>query len=217
MIRARSLAAILAVSVLGTLAATASAAQAAEFTIEGKTLLERSIEKEAIAGSGGPLAISLVHSGILIEIDCASSLVGGGEIKPKGLTQLTVSFFECELFVNEIDLSGLCQITSMAIPPVTGQLVAQEGGIYNVFTAATILKFTVTKVSEEIAFCPLEGENGMSGSIAGLTEEGERTEQPLSLSPVNLFYGEAPVELLESELTLALAGKNPGKPWAAIE
>lgn len=225
-LRGRGLFGLAILAACALMATTAGAAQAAEYTIGSKTLTELGIKEESVKGTGGAFSFSFTPSGVPIKIDCTSALIDGGSIGPKGIFGGAIFggeilFSGCELFFNK--LPKVCAVSNVRTVKVKGVLTTHFKEVYNVLSPDAGTTFMLFTASDGTESCPIKGEKNISGTIAALTEAGERVEQPWTFSPTittllatQLFYGASPVSV-NGKLAVALSGANKALKWAAIE
>ena len=212
---------LLFLSLLAPLAMATGTAHAAEYTIGGKTLTELGIKEESVKGTGGAFSFSFTPAGVPIKIDCTSALLDGGSIAPKGAFSGEILFSGCTMVFN--GFPEVCAVSNVRTVKLKGGLVTHSKEVYNVLSPKEGTTFMLFTASDGTESCPIKGEKNISGSIAALTEAGERVEQPWTFSPAitsllatNLFYGAAVVSV-NGKMSLALSGPNKAAKWAAIQ
>jgi hypothetical protein len=204
---------------LGLMAFAAAAAQAEEFTIEGKTFAELKIEEEEFeeeATSTMTLAIAKLGGRVnclLRTVDFPQNfflwLTGGKTHRLVLYTMCTVldnnnNELPCTV-AEPIDISILSSRTSLG------------GKTYEVFTPSE--GGTLGTLSMEGEECLLPAEAELKGTFAAETEAGERVKQPLTFSPeieallkTGMSYG-AHKATLTGKTLMWLSGSNEGKEW----
>jgi len=118
---------VLGVSVLaalGLMSVSAAGAQAASWTIDGKTMSELKLNSAGVAWSGGPISLS---NGVDFQIACASQS-GTGQLLSAGTGTAAVKLSECTLSGVE----ETCQVKGGAIQ-AKAAMTLSTGGTYVVF------------------------------------------------------------------------------------
>jgi hypothetical protein len=210
------------VAALSLMAIGAVAAQAEEFTIEGKTFAELKIEQEEFeevaVSEFYALEVPTLKSTIncrLRTIDRPQSLLlwltGGRTHRLVLLTMCTV----LDALGNELP----CTVREPIDLRILARRVPHAGKFYEVFEASEEGKELGTLEFEKATGCPLPLKLVMKGTFAAETEEGERVEQGLTYSAAinKLLATKLLVGANEATTTgktkMTLFGVNKGKKW----
>jgi len=195
----------------------AGVAQAGEWQIEGQTMEELALEKEAVEGSGeGPIGFELPKLGVTIS--CASQTASGSIVKGgTGLVSLELS--ECQTLYEEEAVEA-CNVGPIALELASGLVETGEGGIYDeLMPQGEEEPFVTLNAGEECAlFETLE----MTGTAAGEGSETSSVVQSFAYSSkasqatgTGLMAAGSPAYMFGT-VGMQLAGANSGGPWGPL-
>ncbi len=194
-----------------------------EWKIDGKTLTELELKKEAVFGAAST-AFTLTDQWFVgLEVSC-ETLTLEGAIFQGGQGQVAGLLESCGIFIegNPVETCEVEEPVNLKL--ATSKLLSHGKVTYHLLSplVGTTL-FTVGFKPIEEGPCYLGEFFEYQGSIVGETENGERINQPLTFSSAisSLFPSDAlnlgiSPAALEGKASLSLSGASKGKPWTGI-
>jgi hypothetical protein len=207
---AASLAAIVLVVTLA-----AATAQAAEWTLKGKTFEELKYEGKEISMTGSG-AFTLTVPKAKVSIKCTSQELSGAIVQG-GTGKATSKFKECKVFDLEGKEVKSCPVSEPLTLTSKTELIEVGEKVYDKFSPATESSFGTIKFTAKE--CALGESLELTGTLAGESEAGERVKQPLVFSEAiatttgtALKLGANPATPSGTS-TISLGGEQAGQPW----
>lgn len=222
---------LMLVAALAVMAFTASAAQAGEYRIEGKTLTEKGLASESVSGT---LAKGkLLVPGLALTFVCLKGK-GTGTVLLGGTAHATILFEECSVEGNKFckTYETKAKMESEVEPGnITasglGEVILMEGKHYLLVSSGAGI-FSQIFLTKSTKGCTLPLEETVTGSTVfslptALTSSVNQTLSTIPQAELEklfpsdvLKYGNQTAWLDEGGSTnLALSGANIGKAWGA--
>jgi len=175
--------------VLGVAAVWASAAPAAVWTIEGKTLTELGLKEESVVSTAAPFTIEIPKLSLKVECEAEK---GSGKIISPSIDEATMELSKCKVVESKV-----CTVTEPIVIKAKTELLKKAGIVYDVLKPLTGEVFGTLTLKGET--CALPKELKLTGGTAGQLGLEELTKQPLKFSKA----------IAEAAGTSMLAGTSP--------
>jgi RHS repeat-associated protein len=166
----------------------ASAAPAAVWTIEGKTLTELGLKEESIVSTAVPFTIEVPK--LSLKVECESEK-GSGKILSPSTDEATMELSKCKVVESKV-----CTVTEPIVLKAKTELIKKAGIVYD-FLGAKETELGTLKFKG--AECPFPLELKLKGTTAGQLGLEEAVKAPLKFSKA----------IAEAAGTSMLAGTSP--------
>lgn len=176
------------VMAFATVAVFATAAPAAAWKIQGKTLPELGLSEESTISTGGPFTIEIPKLSLKIECELEK---GTGKIFAGNTDEATMELSKCKIFEPKV-----CTVAEPITLKAKTELSKKAGFVYDVLRPKAETFATLVIKGEA---CPLPKEMKLTGSTAGQFGSEEAIKQALKFSKASA----------EAAGTALLAGINP--------
>src|SRR6188472_668449 len=167
----------------------ASAASAAVWTIEGKTMTELALKEESVTSAAAPITIEVPK--LLLKIECEAEK-GSGKIISTSTDEATMELSKCKVVEPKT-----CAVSEAITIKAKTELIKKGGIVYDVLKPLTGEVFATLLLKNET--CALPKELKLTGSTAGQLGLEEVAKQPLKFSKA----------IAEAAGTSMLAGTSP--------
>jgi RHS repeat-associated protein len=198
-------------AVLAIAAICASAAPAAVWTIEGKTLAELGLKEESITSTAVPFTIEVPKLSLKVECEAEK---GSGKIFSPSTDEATMELSKCKVVESKV-----CTVTEPIVIKAKTELIKKAGIVYDVLTAKEAEQLGVLKLKGEACAFPLELK--LKGSTAGQLGLEEMVKQPLKFAKAtaeaagtSMLAGTSPAFFVATS-NRQLSGVHAGGKWGA--
>jgi RHS repeat-associated protein len=195
-------------------AVSASAAQAAVWSIEEKSLTAKGVSKETTAFPEKTMSVTSV--GLGLEMSC--TLNGLGAITAGSKGEATLKMSGCTVGGGKCTVSEIFTILNGIVELTENKAT---GAIYEVITPASGKGGVLTTIKFAGKECVLPTEAKLTGALAGQLETKQAVEQPVKFSQaINEAAGVSlliagKVGAYSGTTVEKLSGSNLGKKWGA--
>ncbi len=189
----------------------ASAASAAVWTIESKTLTELGLKEESVISTAAPFTIEIPK--LSLKVECESEK-GSGKIISPSTDEATMELSKCKVFEPKT-----CTVNEPVLLKAKTELVKKAGIVYDVLKPLVGEVFGTLTLKGET--CLLPKELKLTGSTAGQLSLEEAIKQPLKFSKAiaeaagtSMLAGTSPAFLIGTS-NRELSGIKKGAKWGA--